>query len=100
MLKLQAALHALANTALQPCTEPTSALLRAGLCAQMAAEGVAHVQALLKQQLSPAGVGGAAHALEAAPTQRLMRSAADHALQTFVELQALARVEVRVRVGP
>jgi len=90
VLKLQAALHALANTALQPCTEPTSALLRAGLCAQMATEGVAQVQTLLKQQLSPAGVGGAALALEAAPTQRLMRSAADHALQTFVELQAQA----------
>ena len=46
-------------------------------------------QALLKLTLSPEGLGGAASAFETAPTQRLMRAAADHALQTFVELQAL-----------
>lgn len=90
IIRLQAALHALASEALQPCPDVTSALLRAGLTSQLAAEGVAHVQALLKLTLSPEGLGGAASAFETAPTQRLMRAAADHALQTFVELQAQA----------
>ena len=99
VIRLQAALHAIASAALQPCPDATSALLRAGLCSQLAAEGVAHVQALLKLKLSPEGLGGAALGFETAPTQRLMAAAADHALQTFVELQAQAiSHEMRVSV--
>eukprot|EP00908_Phaeocystis_cordata_P021444 Transcript_3797.p1 GENE.Transcript_3797~~Transcript_3797.p1 ORF type:complete len:780 (-),score=452.24 Transcript_3797:188-2527(-) len=88
--RLQSAVLELASACLRPCADAACALLRAGLCSQLAAEGVAHLQATLKLQLAPDGLSGAALAFEVAPTQRRMQQAADQAVQVFVEMQAQA----------
>ena len=63
-------------------------LLRAGLCSQLASAGVAQVQAVLKRQLAPEGLSGAALAFEVTPMQREMQGAADSLVEMFVEMMA------------
>jgi len=85
---LFASLQALSRFALEPVLSGRAVLLRAGLCMHMASAGVAQVPALLKAQLAPHGLGGAALGFDQGAMQRAMGSARDTLLQRFVEMQA------------
>jgi len=63
-------------------------LVRAGLCLQMVSTGVAQVPAMLKAQLSPHGLGGAAMGFDKESMAREMQISADALLERFVEKQA------------
>uniref|UniRef100_A0A7S4BEI0 Vacuolar protein sorting-associated protein 51 homolog n=1 Tax=Chrysotila carterae TaxID=13221 RepID=A0A7S4BEI0_CHRCT len=82
------ALQAMARAATAPSSSARDVLLRAGLCMHMAAAGVAQVPTLLKSQLSPHGLGGAALGFDGAAMTREMGRARDALMQSFVEMQA------------
>ena len=83
---------ALLNVAKEATLETTSdasgVLMRAGLCLQMVSTGVPQVPAMLKAQLSPHGLGGAALGFDSISMTREMQASADLMLERFVEKQA------------
>ena len=86
--RLYAALLGLAKTARESRATADSVLVRAGLCLHMVAQGVAQVPAMLKAQLAPHGLGGAALGFDSASMTREMQASADALLERFVEMQA------------
>jgi len=86
--RLYAALLSLAKATLEPSAPASGLLVRAGLCLQMVSTGVAQVPAMLKAQLAPHGLGGAALGFDQASMTREMQSSADALLERFVEVQA------------
>ena len=88
VVKLYAALLSIARTSLEPTSVASGVLVRAGLCLQMVATGVAQVPAMLKAQLSPHGLGGAAMGFDKESMTREMSTSADQLLERFVEMQA------------
>jgi len=86
--RLYTALLSLAKASLEPSAPAGGLLVRAGLCLQMVSTGVAQVPAMLKAQLAPHGLGGAALGFDQASMTREMQASADALLERFVEMQA------------
>ena len=86
--RLYGAVRAIPAAALAPTALASGVLVRAGLCLHMVSAGVLQVPAMLKSQLSPHGLGGAALGFDAAAMTREMQLAADQLLERFVEIQA------------
>lgn len=87
---LHAALKDMAHVVVAPSKEPRGVLLSAGLCMFMSSAGVAQVPALLKEQLAPHGLGGAALGFDHTSLISGMSRAADALLSRFVEIHALS----------
>ena len=86
--RLHTALLSIAKAALEPTEQPRGALARAGLCLHMVSTGVPQVPAMLKAQLAPHGLAGAALGFDSALMAHKMQGSADLLLERFVEMQA------------
>ena len=86
--RLNTAILSMAKISLQPTSHIDSVLARAGLCLHMVSTGVAQVPAMLKAQLAPHGLSGAALGFESISMVREMQFSADALLERFVEMQA------------
>jgi len=86
--RLYASLSSLSTAALEPTSGVGTVLARAGICLHMVATGVTQVPAMLKAQLAPHGLGGAALGFDSASMTREMQASADGLLERFVEMQA------------